>query len=191
MQQPQHFLVALAAALAAMPGDGAAQEFLSCRSGQDAIARGAFSTALSHLTRCLETDGLPIRSAAAALHLRAMAHAAGLLERDVCDRALVLAVEIFEECADLYARAPRLLGRPLVEAAGCLWLERGHGELGVESGRGPRRSAPGEMLSCGPLADLADWRRGAQAGPLELSGWWRGETARLAWIEPPAGESAA
>ena len=50
--------------------------------------------------------------------LRAMAHAAGLLERDVCDRALVLAVEIFEECADLYARAPRLLGRPLVEAAG-------------------------------------------------------------------------
>jgi len=126
--------------------------------------------------------------------LRAMAHAAGLLERDVCDRALVLAVEIFEECADLYARAPRLLGRPLVEAAGCLWLERGHGELGVESGRGgrgPRRSAPGEMLSCGPLADLADWRRGAQAGPLELSGWWRGETARLAWIEPPAGESAA
>lgn len=75
MQQPQHFLVALAVALAAMPGNGAAQEFLSCRSGQDAIARRAFSTALSHLTRCLETDGLPMRSAAAALHLRAMAHA--------------------------------------------------------------------------------------------------------------------
>ena len=75
MQQPRYFLAALAVALAAMPGNSAAQEVLSCRSGQDAIGRMAFSTALSHLTRCLETEGLPIRGVAAALHLRAMAHA--------------------------------------------------------------------------------------------------------------------
>ena len=74
MRQPRPFLLALAVALAAMPGDGAAQE-LSCRSGQDAIERRAFSTALSHLTRCLETEGLSMRAVAAALHLRAMAHA--------------------------------------------------------------------------------------------------------------------
>ena len=60
--------------LATVPGTSAAQE-LSCRSGRDAIERKAFSTALSHLTRCLESEGLSIRELAAALHLRAMAHA--------------------------------------------------------------------------------------------------------------------
>ena len=68
-------MAALAVALAAILGNSAAQDVLSCRSGQDAIARGAFSTALSHLTRCLENEGLSMRSVAAALHLRAMAHA--------------------------------------------------------------------------------------------------------------------
>ena len=68
--------------------------------------------------------------------LRAIWQAAILLESGACDRALVLSVEIFEECADLYARARRLTGRPLVEA-----------------------------------------------GPLELSGSWRGEQARLVWRE--------
>ena len=66
--------LALAAALLAVPGIAAAQ-VLSCRSGQDAIERRAFSTALSHLTRCLETEGLSMRDVAAALHLRALAHA--------------------------------------------------------------------------------------------------------------------
>jgi tetratricopeptide (TPR) repeat protein len=57
-----------------MSGIVAAQD-LPCRSGRDAVERGAFSTALSHLTRCLEIEGLSIRQVAAALHLRAMAHA--------------------------------------------------------------------------------------------------------------------
>lgn len=73
-RRARHFLVAFAVALATVPGISAAQD-LPCRSGRDAIERGAFSTALSHLTRCLETEGLSIREVAAALHLRAMAHA--------------------------------------------------------------------------------------------------------------------
>ena len=74
MQRPRYILLALALALAAEP-DIAVVQVLSCKSGQDAIERRAFSTALSHLTRCLETEGLSMRDVAAALHLRAMAHA--------------------------------------------------------------------------------------------------------------------
>jgi hypothetical protein len=116
--------------------------------------------------------------------LRAIRHAAVLLDETACDRALVLAVEVFEECADLYERSRRLLGQPLVEAAGCLWLERGAGDLVFEArrdGRRSGRSASGsELMSCGPLAALEAWRR-SPAGPLELRGSWRGETARLVW----------
>jgi len=50
MQQPKHFVIALAVALATISGDSSAQDVLSCRSGQDAIGRGAFSTALSQPT---------------------------------------------------------------------------------------------------------------------------------------------
>ena len=119
--------------------------------------------------------------------LRAIWQAAILLEAGACDRALVLAVEIFDECADLYARTRRLVGRPLVEAAGCLWLEPGRGEIVFESARGGRpradefRAATGEMLGCEPLARLDRWRRARSRGPLELSGRWRGEEARLVW----------
>ena len=74
MRRARHFLVAFAVALATVPVIAAARD-LSCKSGQDAITRRAFSTALSHLTRCLESEGLSIREFAAALHLRAMAHA--------------------------------------------------------------------------------------------------------------------
>ncbi len=119
--------------------------------------------------------------------LRAMRHAAALLDDRACDRALVLAVEIFDECADLFARGGRLLGRPLVEAAGCLWLERGAGELAFESRRDARavRGSGSELLSCAPLAELEAWRRRRTADPLALSGSWRGETARLVWPARP------
>ena len=117
--------------------------------------------------------------------LRAIEQAARLLNAGTCDRALVLAVEIFEECADLYARHRRSYRWPLVETAACLWLERGAGELSFESARGGRRAAgavgAGERFAAGPLADLRDWRARATAGPVELSGGWRGEQARLHW----------
>jgi hypothetical protein len=121
--------------------------------------------------------------------LRAIWQAALWLDAGACDRALVLAVEIFDECADLYARAARLLGRPLVEAAGCLWLEPGRGRLVFESRRGagrrarPLRKDDGEMLGCAPLAALDRWRRGGALAPLDLVGAWRGEQARLVWGE--------
>ena len=121
--------------------------------------------------------------------LRAIWQAALWLESGACDRALVLAVEIFDECADLYERARRLVGRPLIEAAGCLWLEPGRGRLVFESLRGsgrrvrPPRRDDGEMLGCEPLAALDRWRRAAASAPLELVGAWRGEQARLVWGE--------
>jgi 3-oxoacyl-(acyl-carrier-protein) synthase len=123
--------------------------------------------------------------------MRAVALAAALLESGACDRALVLAVEIFEECADLFARARGRLARPLVEAAGCLWLEPGEGTLSFDQRRGGRRETGGarqrlgEMLACEPVAALALARDGGATGPLRLQGAWRGESARLAWSQSP------
>ena len=117
--------------------------------------------------------------------LRAIDQAARLLDEGCCDRALVLVVEIFEECGDLYARHRRFTRWPLVETAACLWLERGDGELRFESARDGRRApAPpggGERFAAGPLADLCEWRDRATGGPIELSGRWRDEHARLHW----------
>ena len=47
-----------------------------------------------------------------------------LLTTAQCDRALVLGVETFQECAELYTTGRWLLGTPLLEAAACLVLER-------------------------------------------------------------------
>ena len=123
--------------------------------------------------------------------LRALAHGATLLAAGACDRVLVLAVEIFEECADLYARADRAHGRPLVEAAGCLWLEAGPGAVTLdrgEPGRAPSalRRRLGETFAVEPLAGVDWWRERGGVGTLELTGRWRGESTRLVWTEPMA-----
>ena len=124
--------------------------------------------------------------------LRAIWQAAALLESGACDRALVLALEVFDECRDLYRRACRRWGGPLVEAAGSLWLEPGHGRLEFESRRARQRpprgaaSMPGGMFGCEPLAAVERWRSAAGSAPLEVTGVWRGEHARLAWREDPA-----
>ena len=117
--------------------------------------------------------------------LRAIWYAGTLLAGGACDRALVLAVETFAECADLYARSRRRSAPPLVEAAGCAWLEPGEGRLELRSGRVPR-GAPagivrrlGETFACGPLAELGLWRQEGGVGDLRLHGRWRGETADL------------
>jgi Beta-ketoacyl synthase, N-terminal domain len=123
--------------------------------------------------------------------LRAIWQAAIWLDEGACDRALVLVVETFAECADLYWRARRLTGWPLVEGAGCLWLEPGRGQLLVDSRRaaagrdGKSRAGSGQMFGCEPLATIERWRRAAVGGPLELTGFWRGERTRLAWLEEP------
>lgn len=56
--------------------------------------------------------------------IEALWQAATLLGRDQCDRALILGVETFAECTDLYTAGRWLLHTPLVETALCLILER-------------------------------------------------------------------
>jgi hypothetical protein len=56
--------------------------------------------------------------------IEALWQAATLLINDQCDRALILGVDTFLECKDLYASGRWLLSAPLVEAATCLILER-------------------------------------------------------------------
>jgi 3-oxoacyl-(acyl-carrier-protein) synthase len=97
----------------------------------------------------------------------ALWHGAGLLGRGACERALVLAVEIVEECADLFARARWLADRPLVEAAAAVLLTPDDGV-----GGDPVRAAEpllaavtrrtGETFACAPLIALALAR--AEAG---------------------------
>lgn len=89
----------------------------------------------------------------------ALAHAGRLLERGQCSRALVVAVETFDECRELWARGRRLTGRPLTEAAVCAVLERGDGDpsplsVSAEAVREVCRRA-GETLACAPLIALA------------------------------------
>jgi hypothetical protein len=122
--------------------------------------------------------------------MRTIVRAAALLEAGACDRALVLAVEVFEECADLFEGARPPFEGPLVEAAACLLLEPGEGVLTFERRRGRRdsggaRSRLGEMLACEPLAALALARETAGEGPVQLTGSWRGEVARLQWSGSP------
>ncbi len=125
--------------------------------------------------------------------LLALWYAATLLASSACDRALVLTVETFDECADLYARGRWLVGRPLVEAAACVLLEPGAGSLSYSEGRS-RRSARtaaggieprlGAAFACAPLVELG-MARAAGAGPLDLRlrGVWRGSEAVLRWVE--------
>jgi hypothetical protein len=56
--------------------------------------------------------------------LEALWQAATLLATNQCDRALLLGIETFVECAELFTAGRWLLGRPLVETALCLVLER-------------------------------------------------------------------
>lgn len=99
-------------------------------------------------------------------------------------RALVVAVETFEECAALWARGRWATPRPLVEAAACAVLEAGGPAPGYESvtaapspleAEAGRRA--GATLACQPLVALA--LAGRRPGPVRVSGWWRGRRAAL------------
>ena len=117
----------------------------------------------------------------------ALWQATRLLERAGCERALVLAVETFAECAGLWARGRRLVRGPLVEAAACALLLPGGrpAAYAAAPGRTPlealARRRAGETLACAPLVALA-LAGGARArGPLALGGEWRGRRAGLTW----------
>jgi len=110
-----------------------------------------------------------------------------LLEAGRCERALVLAVETFEDCAELYARARWLVRRPLVEAAACVLLTPGALRTRYDA---PRAASPlearvraraGETLACAPLVALALAREDGATGPIGVTGEWRGRRAGLYW----------
>jgi Beta-ketoacyl synthase, N-terminal domain len=141
---------------------------------------------------------------AAAATIDALWQASTLIARGAADRALVLAVETFGECADLYGRARWLLGRPLTEAAACALLVAADAKTAyrplltsprcaVPGDRSETEPAPleevvrhraGETLACAPLIALALGRAGGE--PLVVQGAWRGRRAALEWSEAVA-----
>src|SRR5207237_920527 len=94
----------------------------------------------------------------------ALWQASTLLAAGDADLALVLAVETFEECADLWTRGRWVTPRPLVEAAACAVLA---GTDDADIGYGPGAASTletlvtrraGETLACAPLVALAPAR---------------------------------
>jgi hypothetical protein len=129
--------------------------------------------------------GILIGGAAATID--ALWQATLLLQAGRCERALVLAVETFEDCAELYARGRWLVGRPLVEAAACALLVPGAWRTRYDAPRAATeletraRRRVGETLACGPLIALALAREGSAAGSIGVTGEWRGRRAGLYW----------
>ncbi len=129
--------------------------------------------------------GILIGGAAATID--ALWQATRLLAGGRCERALVLAVETFEECAALYARGRWLVRRPLVEAAACALLVPGALRARYDAPRAPSmletlaRVRAGETLACAPLIALALARDGGAAGSVSVTGEWRGRRAGLHW----------
>src|SRR5881296_2420106 len=113
-----------------------------------------------------------------------------LLRRGQCRRALVLAVETFAECEPLWARGRWLLRPPLVESAACALLVPGPRRATYAPASTPSplealvRVRAGETLACAPLIALALARASGGAGPLRLTGEWRGRRAGLVWETP-------
>jgi hypothetical protein len=113
----------------------------------------------------------------------ALWQASRLVQDGRCDRALVLAVETFDECEALWRRARWTLPLPLVEAAACALLVPGpRHETVMGSGHDAldatvQRRA-GSTLACGPLIALA-LAREAGGGATRVSGTWRGRRAAI------------
>ena len=80
----------------------------------------------------------------------ALRHAGRLLRDGECDRALVLAVETFTDCADLFRRGRWLVRKPLVEAAACALVLPG-GTIAFSEKVWERA---GNTLACEPLIGL-------------------------------------
>jgi hypothetical protein len=113
----------------------------------------------------------------------ALWQAATLLAGRRCERALVLAVETFAECEDLWLRGRWAVRGPLVEAAACALLE-GVGDVAYDTADAPAaletlaRRRAGETLACEPLVALA-LAREAGDPQAHLTGEWRGRRAGI------------
>lgn len=129
--------------------------------------------------------GILIGGAAATID--ALWQATRLLADGRCERAIVLAVETFEECAGLYARGRWLVKRPLVEAAACALLVPGTLRARYDAPRTPSaletltRTRAGETFACAPLIALALARDEGRTESVSLTGEWRGRRAGLHW----------
>lgn len=130
------------------------------------------------------TGGYVILVGGATATVDALWQASMLLAAGRAKIALVLAVETFEECADLWARGRWTTPRPLVEAAGCVVLAGqgedvvyGSGEASTLETLARRRA--GETLSCAPLVGLA-LARAAGMRRARVTGHWRGRRAQIA-----------
>jgi len=130
------------------------------------------------------TGGYVILVGGAAAGVDALWQASRLLADGRTEMALVLAVETFEECRDLWGRGRWTTPRPLVEAAACAVLAGHGGDLAY----GPGDVAPlemlaarhaGETLACAPLIALA-LARAAGLPRARVSGGWRGRRAQIA-----------
>jgi hypothetical protein len=131
------------------------------------------------------TGGYVILVGGAAAAVDALWQAGTLLAAGRADRALVLAVETFDECGDLWARGRWTTPRPLVEAAACAVLA-GDGD-GLAYGPGGESTLEklaarraGETLACAPLIGLA-LARAAGVPLARVTGQWRGRRAQVAF----------
>jgi hypothetical protein len=118
-----------------------------------------------------------------------------LLARGACERALVLAVETFAECADLYGRARWVARGPLVEAAACALLlpdgrraQRAEAQVASPLETLATRRA-GTTLACGPLIAAALARAAGDEQPV-LTGHWRGRRGCVAFATDNGAVSA-
>jgi hypothetical protein len=140
------------------------------------------------------TGGYVILVGGATATLDALWQAARRLASGQCERAMVLAVETFAECEDLWARGRWTARGPFVEAAACALLE-GDGDVDHGPAAAPaaletlaaRRA--GETLACGPLVGLA-LAREAGEGEARLTGRWRGRRTAVTLALPAAGQPA-
>ncbi len=117
--------------------------------------------------------------------IEALWQATTLLATAQCERAVVLGVETFQDCPELFRAGRWLLGTPLVETAACLILERSAGltPVGYHSAGGPNgltqvlQSAgphpPGNICVCAPTAAAG------QAAGHTLHAYWPGSTTVL------------
>ena len=131
------------------------------------------------------TGGYVILVGGASAGVDALWQASTLLAAGDADLALVLAVETFEECADLWTRGRWVTPRPLVEAAACAVLA---GADDADIGYGPGAASTletlvtrraGETLACAPLVELA-LARAAGMPIARVTGRWRGRRAQIA-----------
>jgi beta-ketoacyl synthase-like protein len=121
--------------------------------------------------------------------LEALWQAVTLLNNDQCDRALILAVETFVECEELYTRGRRLLSLPLVETSICLLLERqpSLATIGYYAGQTMADSQMNELL-IHHVRDLFETRRATPEttaitlyGPTTRNGYQMARQLRKHW----------